>query len=84
MNELILSPFFSNLISGLVGAVLGIFGAFGIAFLQNRWSRQESERQRVHEADMFDKQVRHDKDMQRREQNIKKTGHASLREIGGG
>lgn len=84
MNELILSPFVSNLISGLVGAIIGVFGAFGIAILQNRWSRQESERQRKHEVDIHDKQVRHDMDMQRRERNIKKTGHASLREIGGG
>lgn len=86
---------FGNFISGLVGAVIGAFAAFGTAYLQFRWQRAENERQRAHERALLAEtirneratqlaQERHDKDMQRREANYKRSGIHDPRDIGMG
>jgi len=74
----------SSLISGFLGSAIGVFAAFLIAVLQKRWTAQENEKQRAHKRSLQDAQQRHDKDMQRRAENIKRTGIASMREVGGG
>jgi len=74
----------SNLVSGFIGAAIGILGAFGIAFLQNHWARKAAKKQMDHTAHLQRKQHKHDKDLQYRERNIQNTGIASLREVGGG
>lgn len=74
----------SNLVSGIVGGVIALLGAFLIAYFQYRWAVKENEKQRVHDLRMNDKREKHDKDMQRREQNIRSSGIADRREIGGG
>lgn len=55
-----------------------------IAIYQSSFAAKENEKQRAHDVRMNAAKERHDKDMQRREQNIKKTGIASMGEIGGG
>jgi len=74
----------SSLISGFLGSAIGVFAAFLIALLQKRWTAQENEKQRIHERALQESQHRHDKDMERRAENIKRTGIASMREVGGG
>jgi len=74
----------NNLISGLIGSIIGVVSAFLIAFFQGRFLARENEKQRKHDLHLQDQKERHDRDMQRREQNIKKTGIASTRDVGGG
>ena len=74
----------TNLISGLIGSAIGVVSAFLIAVYNSKCAAKENEKQRAHDIRMNSAKENHDKDMQRREQNIKKTGIASMREIGGG
>ena len=54
------------------------------AYLVRRYIEQAAESQRDLMVLLQDREHRHDKDMQRRAENIRKTGIASMREIGGG
>jgi gas vesicle protein len=74
----------TNFVSGLIGGVIGASASLLAAYLQHQWNRDENEKQRAHEQSLQRARERHDKDMQRREENIRKTGIASRREIGGG
>ncbi|MFC5049085.1 hypothetical protein ACFPK9_16015 [Rubritalea spongiae] len=74
----------NNLLSGFIGAVIALLGAFGVAWYQQYKTAKENEKQRKHEMNLFAAQKAHDKDMQRRENNIRNTGMASRREVGGG
>jgi hypothetical protein len=74
----------TNIISGLIGSAIGVVSAFLIAIYQSRCAAKENEKQRAHDFRLNAAKEKHDKDMQRREQNIKNTGIASMREIGGG
>jgi gas vesicle protein len=74
----------TNFISGLAGGIIGALASLITAYLQHRWNRAENEKQRQHERSLHDAQERHDKDMQRRSENYKKSGIPGMREIGGG
>jgi hypothetical protein len=74
----------ANLVSGIIGGLIALLGAFLIAYMQHRWTAKENAKKRALDMQIHQDQKRHDKDMQRRENNIRKTGIASMREIGGG
>ena len=68
-----------------LAALLVISLVLGAAvYLVRRYVEQSAERQRELMVLLQDREHRHDKDMQRRAENIRKTGIASMREIGGG
>lgn len=73
-----------NIVSGFIGGVAALLGSFLVAYVQHRWATSENEKQRAHDLRLNAAKEKHDKDMQRRAQNINKTGVASMREIGGG
>ena len=80
MTDLINNPTFTL----FLGAIIGFLFSFLIALYQNRCAEKAALSQRLHERQMFQDQVKHDKNMQLRDQNIKNGGVASMREIGGG
>lgn len=85
---------FTNFASGLAGAALGAGATLVAGHYQRSSTEKENEKQREFELKKMESQhahdlrlqhakERHDKDMERRAENIKNTGIASMREIGG-
>ena len=74
----------TNFASGLAGGCIGALASFGTTYLQHRLQRVENAKQREHELLLQKEKEHHDRDMQRRTENIKNTGIASLHELGGG
>jgi hypothetical protein len=74
----------TNFVSGLAGGVIGAFSALATAYVQHRWTKAENEKQRAHERSLQQAREKHDKDMQRRGENYKRSGIPGMREIGGG
>ncbi len=67
-----------------VGAAIGFASSFAMAAIQFIWTRSENEKRRKHEIHLQKMKEEHERNMQVRTENIKKTGIPSMREIGGG
>lgn len=75
---------YNSLLSGFIGSAIGALVVVITSVASRKWQAEENQKRREHDVRIQERQHKHDKDMQRREENIKRTGIASLREVGGG
>ena len=73
------------LYSGIIGGIIGaLVSAIVASILNYHYQKKLLKQQLNFQEKLFEKQRNHDKDMQRRDANIKRTGIPGLREVGGG
>jgi hypothetical protein len=74
----------SNLVSGIIGGIIALAGAFAIAYIQHRWTAKENENQRADDRRLQYDQKKHERHLQVRGKNIDDNGFSSLSDVGGG